>query len=345
MPKGPYLTPKIKNLIKRIYIDNRQIGPAKAREQLLKRMKAEGLDEIFGPDFPSVSSVSKELKRLRGIDEERSDELKGLDEPWSPHSLPKYPIPPEALQLVMSTCLKCIVDVRFGLHSELWQLTVREALWIARLYKVVEFYHQKQMAECTDPSNTELEAELVRTGHLPQNYREIKVEDILLDWAYVMAGNEEFREIEGESLEPEEIGLHIVGNVFEYYGERRRDFVNELENWYEVDLHIFDPSSLSIADIEGILLKVLAKDREPHLDVVYMPRTEMSKLREVLDIDSAVQFNDMVFVPVKKDADVRHFSKLAGYKVDLGKLEEAGTAEALLVLLNKIIEKEKGGKK
>ena len=96
MAKGPYLTPKIKRLTAQIYSEDHQIKPTKARESLLKKMKAEGLDEIFGSNFPSVSTVSKHLKEYRDKDEARSLESKGLDKPWSTFSLREYqkPYPP-----------------------------------------------------------------------------------------------------------------------------------------------------------------------------------------------------------------------------------------------------------
>jgi len=95
-------------------------------------MKAEGLHEIFGPSFPSISTVSKELKSLRNNDEARSPESKGLDQPWSLGCLAnrEYYIPAEALPLVMTAHKKRLAknDV----------LPVREALWIGRLYKVID---------------------------------------------------------------------------------------------------------------------------------------------------------------------------------------------------------------
>jgi hypothetical protein len=125
MAKGAYLTPKIKGLIEQIYLEEKLIGPTKAREELLKRMKEEGLDKIFGPDFPSISSVSKEWKRCREWDEMRSSESKGLDEPWSIGASVEYGIPPEAT--------KDLFDIwRFSLALDR-PISIRQAKWIVHI--------------------------------------------------------------------------------------------------------------------------------------------------------------------------------------------------------------------
>jgi len=132
MAKGAYLTPRIKKLVAKIYLENhRQIGPTKAREELLEKMRGEGLDKIFGPDFPGVSSVSKLLKEYDERYEGQSPELKELDKPWSTISMSKYPIPPEALPAV----LQLWVWTRENLDIE---FTIREAQWVARLYAVTK---------------------------------------------------------------------------------------------------------------------------------------------------------------------------------------------------------------
>ncbi len=73
--------------------------------------------------------------------------------------------------------------------------------------------------------HAELEVELRRTEHLPENYRKIKFEDIVLDWSYAIASAEEFSEVEGEDFHETEFDVHMVANIFEYHGERFRDFI------------------------------------------------------------------------------------------------------------------------
>jgi len=130
MAKGAYLTPRIRELITRIYLDDRQIRPTEAHKLLLLKMKAEGLHEIFGPSFPSISTVSKELKSLRERDEARSPKSQGLDKPWTIGSLSGDPIPPDAMPIVLSFYRKTLAGQG--------ELTVREAQWIGRLYKIID---------------------------------------------------------------------------------------------------------------------------------------------------------------------------------------------------------------
>lgn len=132
MAKGAYLTPRIRELITRLYLDDRQIRPIEAHKLLLQKMKAEGLHEIFGPSFPSISTVSKELKSLREKDEARSPESKGLDEPWTIGSLSEYPIPPDVLPRLFPIWLHRREDPTSPL------LTIREARWIVQLSGMTE---------------------------------------------------------------------------------------------------------------------------------------------------------------------------------------------------------------
>jgi len=134
MAKGAYLPGEIKGMIHRIYVDNRQIRPSEARKKLLAEMEhrlSENVRAYLGENYPAVSTVSKELKELRRIDEARSPESKGLDQPWSISVLTEYPIPAEALPIV--------------LHLWVWKretlghdFTVREAQWASRLYTLVK---------------------------------------------------------------------------------------------------------------------------------------------------------------------------------------------------------------
>jgi len=216
-------------LIGDIYRKNRNLGPTKAREELLKRMKEKGLDKNYGPDYPSVSSVSLQLKKCKENDDKRTPESKELDKPWSIGSLSKYPIPPEAIPLVSSIYEKCLIA---GLSTE-WLLSIREALWIGRLYKILEIYHSRHILP---RSSAEEEALLIKLGHLPKAYQKIKLEDLILDWAYAYSGWEELSEINGESLfNSDEIDGELMNSIFSYYGERRRDFIDDMVEKYDID--------------------------------------------------------------------------------------------------------------
>ena len=133
MAKGPYLIPRIENILRDIYLANRQIKPKEARESLLEAMKREELDQTFGSNFPSISTVSKELKGLRDKDAARSPESKGLDAPWNVVAMAKYDIPPEVLPIILKLWSQ-IMEKAPELATEV--LTIRIARWIGRLYYV-----------------------------------------------------------------------------------------------------------------------------------------------------------------------------------------------------------------
>ena len=250
MPRGTRLTAEVKRIIGEVYTRRPELRgkPRKFYEVVYSQVHKK--IDWAEPNWPGLSVVKKRLTILREKDRERSPESTELDEPWSLCYLLEYPIPAEALPMVMSMMEKCVNESGGGPHYESWCLSVREALWVARLYKVIEFYYHKQMAYWADPSNAELETELRRTGHLPKNYREIKFEDIVLDWAYAMASEEKYSELADESYEGEEIGTHMIGNIFEYDGERRRDFIDDMAEEYGIDDDTYrELQSMPIKDV------------------------------------------------------------------------------------------------
>jgi len=100
---------------------------------------------------------------------------------------------------------------------------------------VLEFYYHEEMTRWSDSSNAEFEVELRRMENLPENYRKIKFGDIVLDGAYTIASAEEFSEVEGEDFHETEFDVHMVANIFEYHGERFRDFIYDMAEEYGID--------------------------------------------------------------------------------------------------------------
>jgi len=150
MAKGPYLISRIKDILQEIYLANKQIKPTEARKDLLEVMKREGLNKIFGSTFPSPSTVSKELKKVRDKDAERPPALKELDKPWSIIAMPKHDIPPETLPVILKVWAYLEKNSDSEDRKE-WLtkiMTIRVARWIARLYYVfMEQFGGKQPLE------------------------------------------------------------------------------------------------------------------------------------------------------------------------------------------------------
>ncbi len=158
MSKGPHLK-DVKKIIGEIHWNHLDYGPKEVRAELLKELKRRGLDRNYGPDWPSVSAVGKCLAEIR--DKVGPGPTK-LDRPWSTASLPQHPIPPEALPIVLKVWARSQTrEVKVfdpALEAERlekgitdpfysWRipdpekrdiLTIREALWVARLYCVIK---------------------------------------------------------------------------------------------------------------------------------------------------------------------------------------------------------------
>jgi len=227
MSHGFWLQDDVKSLIREIYLSNRHISASKAREELLERMRSDErrLDEKYGSDYPKVGTVSNYLKKLRDRDAARSEESKAIDKPWSVGSLAKHPIPADVLPLVLSVYTRTAIEGDY--------LTIREALWISRIYKALEVCHRNQLARLADPRKTRDTQLGIQLGDIPENYQEVQFEELLLDYAYQYAQHELESELEGEEfVSPGELDLHLQVNAFEYYGERRIDaeYAREVDN-------------------------------------------------------------------------------------------------------------------
>lgn len=147
MAKGYLITPEVEALIVAAHHNNTTWKPKEVRLVVrnILRDRSRKYPEKY-PDlplklskgWPSLSSVrskafsktkpDKTQRNPRPGDESWSPHPK--DEPWSIATLDEYPIPPEAIPVVMSFYKKRLAEDDI--------LAVREALWAARLYKIIE---------------------------------------------------------------------------------------------------------------------------------------------------------------------------------------------------------------
>lgn len=122
MPKGPKITPDVKRLIAEVHDEYPdKIGKEVAAEvqARLKQIKPDVM-----PDWPGLSIVQIELKKLREYDgPQRNDGL------WCMGKLAEYDIPPEAIPKILA-----IQELKIT-HKP---LTIREAQWAGRLYAVIQ---------------------------------------------------------------------------------------------------------------------------------------------------------------------------------------------------------------
>ena len=129
MAKGPVITENIRQKIAVIYVDH--------PEWRAKEVEAE-LREELKDKAPGLSSVQKELGRIRTREAERSPEEEKLNRIWTIGDLALHEITPEAVRLLL------LIQNQRGKELRA-QLKVREALWVARLYAVRESGPIKQI--------------------------------------------------------------------------------------------------------------------------------------------------------------------------------------------------------
>lgn len=229
MGKGPNITPEISSLIASIYLKDKTIGPTEARKELLKKMKERGLDRNFGPNYPNVSTVSVYLKKFRKTDEERPLESRRLDKLWSLGSLVEYPMSCEALPTVMSIREKCAIQ------GGDYDLTIREALWIGRLHKIIELYQPRHIPPDVRHILMSGKWENQDAWPISKIPPKLLTEDLVLDCAYYYAKMELLSEIEGESFDSGELDTAVMDDIYEFYGERRRDAISLIAEEYGAD--------------------------------------------------------------------------------------------------------------
>jgi hypothetical protein len=116
----PGIKPSIKSLICEYALTKRQIPRNALAVELIELIK-----DKMGEAPPAEETI------IKLITEARSHPKSELDLPWSLGWLSKYEIPPEALPTVLLITGKRIKES--NMH-----LTIREALWIGRLYKIVD---------------------------------------------------------------------------------------------------------------------------------------------------------------------------------------------------------------
>jgi hypothetical protein len=139
-------------------------------------------------------------------------------------SLSEFPISTDALPAVMSVCKR-----RWKLYDE--SLTIREALWVARIYKLIE---QGRVESIPPDVNDALIHTYIETNKEPDSWpvskiaHEISLEALLDDWASTYAGYEQLAEDDGEPFDSSELDGYTVSRVYEYWGERREDEISDI---------------------------------------------------------------------------------------------------------------------
>jgi hypothetical protein len=223
------LTPEVRAIISHIHRRHLDWGVRIIEEKIPQFSESIIKRKLCANEVPGRTVISKYLRILAPkIDE---IEKSGIDARWEPNTLAKYPIPSDAIPYVLSSDERCWHEAithedKYHRWVEENFLTVREALWISRLYKVLEFSLSKYLLRLKDPKEGPL---LLSMDMPPEGYQNITVKDIILDWAYTFAQEEKCREIDGDddNIYRERAG-HIIVAPFEVYGERQEEIEEEL---------------------------------------------------------------------------------------------------------------------
>jgi len=120
------LRPSIKSFIASRYFDEQKKPPEE--RMLPKALAYEIHKELIQQGekrTPKLSTIEKQISKVR------NHPSSPLDSQWSVGCLGQYDIPPEALPKVMSIYEQRLRELK-------QRFTIREALWIARLHKIID---------------------------------------------------------------------------------------------------------------------------------------------------------------------------------------------------------------
>ncbi len=161
MSRGPKITPEVHSEIIKVNYLYPKWTAKEVRNEVERRLKDK--KRGYPKGWPSANAVSKKLQELR------HPPADPLDRPWTTASLPMYPIPPEALPTVLKAWALCqeperqveaktihgssIIDLpNWRLCNDLHgrYLTIREALWVGRLFHVIKRKQEEPTWEYLD---------------------------------------------------------------------------------------------------------------------------------------------------------------------------------------------------
>ncbi len=126
MAKGAKIKDEVRRLIAGVYLEHSEWRAKEIQKEVNIRLRRQ--NPRVQSNWPGLSAIQKELVKLRGKLAQAPDPR---DAQWSVGCLAQYDVPPEALPVVLS-----IYEER--LRTEEYSFTIREALWIGRLYKVID---------------------------------------------------------------------------------------------------------------------------------------------------------------------------------------------------------------
>ncbi len=235
--------PKIRPVVKKTIYSHALKNKNTPRQALAVELRH--LIEEMGELVPSEETI------IKLISQARNNPDSPIDAGWSLGALSEYPIPTDALPMVMS-----IWERRITQDDTDEYLTIREALWVARLYKLIELYKPRHVPPDVRDALQSRGWKAENSWPVSELAREITVENLVDDYASTYAGYEQLSEMEGEPFYSSELDLHIYSDVYEYWGERRGDAINNIVVDYGLtysDYYKLLTLNLPISEIEEIV--------------------------------------------------------------------------------------------
>lgn len=127
---GSPIPKKYQDLIKKIWTDRRNEGEESSAQRVLIQAGLQCSKEGWSVDrLPGIRKTQQILKEARREYEGLPDEIKKMDKPWTLVSSSKFEIPSDALPTVLKIWKQEL--------NWFQPFTIRQAKWVARLYKVI----------------------------------------------------------------------------------------------------------------------------------------------------------------------------------------------------------------
>jgi hypothetical protein len=208
------LDPEVDNIIRaRVQLCGR-LGMRIDRETLAVLLEQDIMNQGYRP--PSIENIKKKISAAQHSQDDP------LGKPWSLSSMAEYHIPSEALPTVMEAYKKRLANNDV--------LTIREALWMGRLYGVIE------------------------------------PKDLVYDWAFFYALNEQLYEDFGKRPFTD-LDLELINDVYHARREMRT-----IELWQIAEKYGDDPDKLKELNLP-----------QEEIDAVISVREEQNKLYKELE--------------------------------------------------------------
>ncbi len=192
--RGPKISQKVRREVRKRALE-RPRGPRGALA-----VELQTLIRRWGEPVPSRETLEKIISEIRNSDDDQ-------DRPWSLVSLPLYPVLPEAVPYVLRVWARAIEKDN--------PITIREALWVARLYSIFEanaIGNLEKTYKKGEIGATQYQAKFNLT------LNDIDSIDSLLDFAQVYAVNEKILNREDDYPNTKEEILSYWLNDAEAYG-------------------------------------------------------------------------------------------------------------------------------